>query len=257
MNEARREFLDIVTQVRTHLEYQRALGVTHIEAAGMETAAAVPRLSQTPPQKQEDAPAEIKASKPAAARASALDVLQAALAGCVQCTLRQGRKNIVFGEGNPKASLLFIGDVPAQEENGEGRPFPGAAGQLLTDIIVKGMKLRREDVYLCTIVKCQLAENRDPGPAELGACEPFLVRQLQAIKPKVIVALGDAAAALLKTSEDITTLRGAWKTYQGIPLMPTYHPAHLLRNPDDKKLVWEDIKKVMAELKKGGRTEGR
>ncbi len=127
----------------------------------------------------------------------------------------------------------------------------GAAGQLLTDIIVKGMKLRREDVYICNIVKCRPPDNRNPEPDEVEACEPFLVKQIQAIKPKCIVALGNIAAkTLLKTKEGITSLRGRWQMYQGIPLMPTFHPAYLLRNPKDKALVWKDIKKVILEMEK-------
>ena len=127
----------------------------------------------------------------------------------------------------------------------------GAAGQLLTDIIVKGMKLRREDVYICNIVKCRPPDNRNPEPDEIEACEPFLIKQLQAIKPKVIVALGNVAVkTLLKTTEGITKLRGKWHAYQGIPLMPTFHPAYLLRSPGDKALVWKDIQQVMKEMEK-------
>ena len=130
----------------------------------------------------------------------------------------------------------------------------GAAGQLLTDIIVKGMKLRREDVYICNIVKCRPPDNRNPEPDEIEACEPFLIKQLQAIKPKVIVALGNVAVkTLLKTTEGITKLRGKWHMYQGIPLMPTFHPAYLLRTPGDKALVWKDIQQVMKEMEKIGK----
>jgi DNA polymerase len=144
---------------------------------------------------------------------------------------------------------VFVGEGPGQEEDQQGRPFVGAAGQLLTDIIVKGMKLNREDVYICNIVKCRPPGNRNPEPDEVEACEPFLIKQLRAIKPGVIMALGNVAVkTLLKTKEGITKLRGTWKTYQGIPLMPTFHPAYLLRNPSDKKLVWEDIKKVLTEM---------
>jgi DNA polymerase len=173
------------------------------------------------------------------------------LGNCTRCKLHNGRKSIVFGEGNPNAALVFVGEGPGYEEDQQGRPFVGAAGQLLTDIIVKGMKLRREDVYICNIVKCRPPDNRNPEPDEIEACEPFLIRQLQAIKPKVIVALGNVAArTLLRTTEGITKLRGKWHTYQGIPLMPTFHPAYLLRNPRDKALVWNDIQQVMKEMEK-------
>jgi DNA polymerase len=182
---------------------------------------------------------------------SGLDAVRTELGDCTRCKLHTGRKTVVFGEGNTRALLVFVGEGPGQEEDQQGRPFVGAAGQLLTDIIVKGMKLRREDVYICNIVKCRPPNNRNPEPDEIDACEPFLIKQLGVIKPKVIVGLGNVAVkTLLKTKEGITSLRGNWKTYQGIPLMPTFHPAYLLRNPSDKKLVWEDIKKVMAELEK-------
>ena len=181
----------------------------------------------------------------------ALAAVREELGDCTRCKLSKGRNAIVFGEGNPEARLVFIGEGPGQEEDQQGRPFVGAAGQLLTDIIVKGMQLKREDVYICNIVKCRPPGNRNPEPDEIEACEPFLIKQLQAIKPQCIVALGNVAVkTLLKTKAGITSLRGTWQTYQGIPLMPTFHPAYLLRTPGDKKLVWEDIKKVMAEMEK-------
>jgi uracil-DNA glycosylase len=180
-----------------------------------------------------------------------LAAVREGLGECARCKLHTGRKTIVFGEGNPHAALVFVGEGPGQEEDQQGRPFVGAAGQLLTDIIVKGMRLRREDVYICNIVKCRPPNNRNPEPDEIEACEQFLVKQLEAIKPKLIIGLGNVAVkTLLKTKEGITSLRGNWKTYHGIPLMPTFHPAYLLRNPADKKLVWEDIKKVIVELEK-------
>jgi uracil-DNA glycosylase family 4 len=241
MDEARREFLDIVTQVRSHLEYQKALGVGAVETAAAFNAGPVP----SPPREEAVVP------MPHTAPTGGLAAVRTDLGDCTRCKLQKGRKNIVFGEGDPSAALVFIGEGPGQEEDLQGRPFVGAAGQLLTDIIVKGMKLTRGDVYICNIVKCRPPGNRNPEPDEIEACEPFLISQLEAIKPKVIVALGNVAVkTLLKTKEGITTLRGKWKTYQGIPLMPTFHPAYLLRNPSDKKLVWEDIKKVIAELEK-------
>ncbi len=250
MDEIQREFLEIVTQVRTHLEYQRALGVSGVAlgVAGAESPAAVAVPVAVKPVVNKEAP---KPQASAAAPSTGLTAVREGLGECTRCKLCQGRKTIVFGEGNPGAVLVFVGEGPGQEEDEQGRPFVGAAGQLLTDIIVKGMQLRREDVYICNIVKCRPPKNRNPEPDEIEACEPFLIKQLQAIKPRVIVALGNVAAkTLLKTGEGITSLRGKWKTYQGIPLMPTFHPAYLLRNPGDKKLVWEDIKKVIAEMEK-------
>lgn len=249
MNELQQEFLDIVTQVRMHCEYQRALGVTAIE---MPAAAPAQAAGASAPPAAKPTPLTTAArEKPAMPESDTLAVVREELGNCTRCKLHKSRTNIVFGEGDPNAALVFVGEGPGQEEDQQGRPFVGAAGQLLTDIIVKGMQLKREDVYICNIVKCRPPDNRNPEPDEIEACEPFLIKQLQAIKPKVIVALGNVAAkTLLKTTEGITKLRGAWKTYQGIPLMPTFHPAYLLRNPKDKALVWRDIQLVMAELGK-------
>ena len=249
MNELQEEFLDIVTQVKAHLEYQKALGLGFVGTTGPET---VPTAAPVPVQPVHPGKAAEQAIPPSLpARSSGLAAVREELGDCTRCKLHTGRKTIVFGEGNPDAALVFVGEGPGQEEDQQGRPFVGAAGQLLTDIIVKGMKLRREDVYICNIVKCRPPNNRNPEPDEIGACEPFLIEQLVAIKPKVIVGLGNVAVkTLLKTKEGITSLRGRWHQYQGIPLMPTFHPAYLLRTPGDKKLVWEDIKKVLAELEK-------
>jgi uracil-DNA glycosylase family 4 len=248
MDEARREFLDIVTQVSAHLEYQRALGVSAVEiASGTHAGALVVSSVAGLADPKKTAPLR----ETGASSSTVLSAVQDELGACTRCKLHKGRKTLVFGEGNPGAVLVFVGEGPGHEEDLQGRPFVGAAGQLLTDIIVKGMQLKREDVYICNIVKCRPPDNRNPEPDEIEACEPFLIKQLQAINPKMIVALGNVAVkTLLKTKEGITSLRGTWKTYQGIPLMPTFHPAYLLRNPSDKKLVWEDIKKVMKELEK-------
>jgi len=155
----------------------------------------------------------------------------------------------VFGIGNPSARLVFVGEAPGRDEDLQGEPFVGRAGQLLTEIITKGMRLRREDVYICNVIKCRPPENRNPEPDEVSSCEPFLVRQLALIKPEVIVALGKfAVQALLRSKAPISQLRGRWFDYHGVKLMPTFHPAYLLRNPADKRLVWEDIQKVMAVL---------
>ena len=248
MNDIQNELYKIVSDVRMHLEFQKALGVSVIETT---IAKDICQASIAAPsaQKLVQAPEESETKKPAAAIAGGLAAVRDELGDCTRCKLCKGRKTIVFGEGDPDAVLVFVGEGPGQEEDQQGRPFVGAAGQLLTDIIVKGMKLNREDVYICNIVKCRPPGNRNPEPDEIEACEPFLIKQLQAIRPGVIVALGNVAVkTLLKTKEGITKLRGTWKTYQGIPLMPTFHPAYLLRNPSDKKLVWEDIKKVLVEM---------
>src|SRR5262249_34321291 len=186
---------------------------------------------------------------PGVARANSLEGLRDAIGDCQRCKLAPHRTNLVFGVGNPRARLVFVGEGPGADEDAKGEPFVGRAGQLLTEIITKGMKLRRQDVYICNVVKCRPPGNRNPEPDEVAACEPFLVRQLRAIGPEVIVALGKfAAQTLLRSKTPITQLRGRWFDYQGIMLMPTFHPAYLLRNPGDKRLVWEDIQKVMRVL---------
>ena len=186
---------------------------------------------------------------PAMAAAKSLADLAAVLGPCQRCKLSGGRTHIVFGVGNEEADLMFVGEGPGRDEDLRGEPFVGRAGQLLTDIIVNGMKLRREDVYIANVVKCRPPQNRNPEPDEIERCIPFLARQIEIVRPRVIVALGKFAAhTLLNTTTPITRLRGQWHEYRGVKLMPTLHPAYLLRNPADKRLVWEDVKQVMAEL---------
>jgi len=170
------------------------------------------------------------------------------LGDCQRCSLGRVRTNLVFGEGDSKAELVFVGEAPGGDEDIQGRPFVGRAGQLLTKII-EAMGLKRQDVYICNILKCRPPGNRNPRPEEINACELFLVKQLKAINPRVICALGTFAAhTLLKTDVPISLLRGKFHSYQGIKLMPTYHPAFLLRNQGSKKLVWEDIQEIMKVL---------
>jgi len=186
---------------------------------------------------------------PALQAVQTLEELRAEIGDCRRCKLCQGRTQIVFGTGNPRAELVFVGEAPGRDEDLKGEPFVGRAGQLLTEIITKGMKLRREDVYIANVVKCRPPENRNPEPDEIATCEPFLVKQLELIKPRIIVALGTfAAQTLLKIKTPISRLRGVWHTYHGIKVMPTLHPAYLLRNPNDKRLVWQDIQAVLREL---------
>jgi uracil-DNA glycosylase len=247
MDEIRRDFLDIVAQVRTQVELQRALGVRDIALTGACSGIESQQTGPTIAPAAEKTASQISVSEciPPMSLAS----VRTELGDCTRCKLHKGRKNIVFGEGSETARLVFVGEGPGQEEDIAGRPFVGAAGQLLTDIIVKGMKLRREDVYICNIVKCRPPDNRNPEPDEVEACISFLQKQLAALHPAVIIALGNVAAkALLATSEGITALRGKWRSYGGIALMPTFHPAYLLRNPKDKKLVWSDIQQVMKKL---------
>jgi DNA polymerase len=177
-----------------------------------------------------------------------LDELREKVLRCTLCDLHKGRIHAVFGEGNPKAALMFIGEGPGREEDKQGRPFVGMAGQLLTKII-EAIKFRREEVYIANVVKCRPPGNRTPLPAEMDACMPYLRRQVDIIQPKIICALGKTAAwALLNTEVPISQLRGKWFKFQGIQMMPTFHPAYLLRNPQEKRLVWEDMKKIRKVL---------
>jgi len=246
MNELQREFLDIVSQVTAHLEYQKALGVTVLETVS--TGSAPAARTEEQPMVAEKMP-ETAAAQPVPRSSQGLIAIREELGECRRCALHEGRKTIVFGEGNPHAALVFVGEGPGYEEDQQGRPFVGEAGQLLTDIIVKGMNLSREDVYICNVVKCRPPENRNPELDEIEACGPFLRKQIRAIGPRVIVTLGNVPTKmLLNTKEGITRLRGHWQTYEGIPVMPTFHPAYLLRSPGEKKKVWEDIQKVMVKL---------
>jgi len=208
------------------------------------------------------------ATRPAAAQTPALPVVQAPslfeavervegdtleriredIGDCTRCRLHKGRRNIVFGVGHPKADLVFVGEGPGHDEDVQGIPFVGRAGQLLTQMI-EAMSLRREAVYICNVIKCRPPENRLPEKDEIATCSPFLLRQLDVIAPKVIVCLGACAAqTLLGTNKSISRFRGEWFDYRGSRLMATYHPAYLLRNPNAKGEVWNDLKKVMVVL---------
>jgi len=199
------------------------------------------------PGDQPEAPALGASGEPA----ETLELVRADLGDCTRCKLhRLGRAQIVYGVGNPRAELMFIGEAPGHDEDIQGIPFVGRAGQLLTKII-EAIDLKREDVYIANVIKCRPPQNRNPEPDEVDTCEPFLFQQIDAIKPKVIVALGKFAAhTLLRTAIPITKLRGTWSTYAGVKLMPTFHPAYLLRSPDEKAKAWADLQLVMVELGK-------
>jgi len=245
---------EVAAQLRTRVEYDRELGVLgYPRGAAQPTtqaATAAPGVGAPPPPVARAAavPRDLFAA-PGLAETRSLEELRAFIGDCRRCKLAGHRTQIVFGVGNPRARLVFAGEAPGRDEDLKGEPFVGRAGQLLTEIITKGMKLRREDVYIANVIKCRPPENRNPEPDEVACCEPFLIRQLELIRPEVIVALGKfAVQTLLGTKEPITRLRGRWHDYHGIPLMPTFHPAYLLRNPADKRLVWQDIQKVMQAL---------
>jgi DNA polymerase len=236
---------DVVASVRAWVEYERELGVLGYPRAAWAPAAASVAVSTA-----QQMPAT---ALPPAAPRETLPTVRDDIGDCQRCKLAPHRKHLVFGVGNPRARLVFVGEAPGRDEDLQGEPFVGRAGQLLTEIITKGMKLRREDVYIANVIKCRPPENRNPEPDEVAACEPFLIRQLAVIGPEVIVALGKfAVQTLLRTKTPITRLRGQWHDYHGIRLMPTFHPAYLLRNPGDKRLVWQDIQKVMHALGIGG-----
>ena len=177
-----------------------------------------------------------------------LEEVRTEIGECTRCKLHKGRHTIVFGVGDPKARLMFVGEAPGEDEDLQGFPFVGKAGGLLTKMI-EAMGLKRDDVYICNTVKCRPPNNRNPEPDELASCEPFLKGQLAAVKPEAIVTLGKfAAQALLRDDTPVSRLRGRWREYEGIPLMPTFHPAYLLRSPGEKGKVWEDLKLVMKKL---------
>jgi DNA polymerase len=240
------ELVTLATSLRRHLQRQQRVGIRFIPKGDLlkETAAVggcTNLLSGTDGDLFSDSSATYQAKN--------LEELRDAIGDCQRCKLWAGRTHLVFGVGNPKAKLMFVGEGPGRDEDLQGEPFVGRAGQLLTDIITKGMGLRREDVYIANVVKCRPPENRNPEPDEVASCEPFLKKQIDLVKPEIIVALGKfAVQTLLQSKVPITRIRGSWHSYHGIRLMPTLHPAYLLRNPADKKLVWEDIKKVMKEM---------
>ena len=196
------------------------------------------------------APATTESGAGAANSTQILAILREEIGpACQRCKLHTlGRKQVVFGVGNPDADLMFVGEAPGGDEDAQGEPFVGRAGQLLTKII-EAIGLARGDVYIANIIKCRPPGNRNPEPDEVEQCEPFLFRQVEAVKPKVIVALGKfAAQSLLRTTDPITRLRGRSFNYRGATLIPTFHPAYLLRNPSAKREVWEDMKKVRGIL---------
>lgn len=219
-------------QLKEHLAFAAELGVAGV--------------SRDPAWRVRGVGASVTVSRNAA---EALAAVRADIGDCTRCKLHTlGRRQIVFGVGNPDADLMFVGEAPGADEDVQGIPFVGRAGQLLTRII-EAIGLAREDVYIANVIKCRPPQNRNPDPDEVATCEPFLFRQIDVIKPKVIVALGKfAAQALLRNEEPISRLRGRIFDYRGAKLIPTFHPAYLLRNPSSKREVWEDMKLVKRLL---------
>ena len=219
-------------ELRLELTLLRDLGFTHLD------------LRNAPPAALEEAAVDTT-------QKTLLGELEAIASVCVKCNLAKTRTQVVYGVGNPNADLMFIGEAPGRDEDEKGEPFVGRAGQLLT-YIIKAMKLTRDDVYIANVVKCRPPENRNPEPEELDACRPYIRQQVEIIQPRVIVTLGKfALQSLLEKAYGITSVRGKWLEYNGVKVMPTYHPAYLLRTSSAKKDVWEDMKLVMAELASG------
>jgi DNA polymerase len=251
------ELREIAARIRTNLEGRARAGLQGVskkpavrrrpaalavEVAVEPISAGAPALAGPP------AAAVVDAGDAGAVGAQGLALVREEIGDCQRCRLAGGRRNIVFGVGNPNAHLVFVGEAPGADEDEQGEPFVGKAGQLLTKMI-EAMGYRREDVYICNVIKCRPPGNRNPEPDEVAACEPFLKRQLAALRPRVIVTLGKfAAQCLLRDETPISRLRGNFRTYQGIQLMPTFHPAYLLRDPSKKKETWADLKSVNAAL---------
>jgi DNA polymerase len=223
--------------------------------AAREAAAAAPAQPPTSPAPlpapPERAPEQVSLASPSPAwgERPSLEAVREALGECTRCPLHAGRTQIVFGDGNPDADLLFVGEGPGEQEDLRGIPFCGRAGELLTSMIEKGLGIPRSSVYICNIVKCRPPGNRTPLGPEVAACRPFLDGQIDAVRPRVIVALGKPAASLLLGRDvSITKVRGIWHEYRGVPLMPTFHPAFVLRQytPQVRRQVWEDLKAALA-----------
>ena len=240
------------SQVKEHLTFAGELGV-----AGVSRDPAWRRRPASPRREPEaaGAPGDARPAPLSFSRTSAeaLTAVRADIGDCTRCKLHAlGRTQIVFGVGNPDADLMFVGEAPGGDEDIQGIPFVGRAGQLLTDIIEKGLQIPRKDVYIANVIKCRPPGNRNPEPDEIAQCEPFLFRQIEIIQPKVIVSLGKfAAQTLLRTDAPISRIRGRMFEYRGAKLVPTFHPAYLLRNPASKREVWEDMKLVRRLLREG------
>jgi DNA polymerase len=229
---------------------EAAPGAAQPRAAARPAAPAAPR--SVTPRMPPAAPAGVQAELPVATKSGpreSLDEVRARLGDCRRCPLCEGRSTIVFGDGNPDADILFIGEGPGAEEDKRGLPFVGRAGELLTRMIERGMGVPRSSVYICNIVKCRPPGNREPLANEIAACRPFLDAQIDAVAPKVIVALGrPATSVLLGRDVSITRVRGVWQEYRGIPVMPTFHPAFILRQytEENRRLVWQDLKSALS-----------
>lgn len=263
--ECRSELALIARSLRAHVELLDASGAWGLRRSMEPAAPALRRATETrsarapmpalvaPPPAASAEEVPPGAAAPAAAAEARLEVLAREASVCTRCPLHQGRTRSVFARGSGVSGLAFVGEGPGEEEDRQGLPFVGPAGQLL-DRMIAAMQLGRDDVYVCNIVKCRPPRNRKPEADEMAQCMPFLTEQLEVMRPRVIVALGATAVqGLLGTTEGITRLRGQWKLYRGrIPVMPTFHPAYLLRQPQAKREVWRDLQEVLRQLQKAG-----
>jgi len=242
------ELREVASETLRHLWWLRESGVRELPPAPTR-----PRAQRRPGAEAARAGPAARAAAPPAEKgcgSEPLRAVRAELGDCRRCKLHAGRTTLVFGVGNPAAELMFVGEGPGADEDRQGEPFVGRAGQLLTKMI-EAMGFRREEVYIANVVKCRPPNNRDPEPDEIEACEPFLKAQIAAVRPRVIVALGRfAVQTLLRDASPVSRQRGRWREYEGVRLMPTFHPAYLLRNPAEKKAAWEDLQLVMKEFGK-------
>ena len=250
----RKELAELAAQVAEHLRYRQELGIETIGETAKSRASRALRSSRVdaaPSSDLRDSPSLTDLPVISSTGSESLDEIRADLGECRRCKLWKTRRNLVFGEGNPSAELMFIGEAPGADEDASGRPFVGRAGQLLTKMI-EAMGLKRSDVYIANVVKSRPPENRNPEKDELDACTPFVIRQIRAIHPRLIVTLGNPATQeLLETKTGISRVRGQFHDYPHLPeikVLPTFHPAYLLRSPDKKREAWQDLQKVQAFL---------
>jgi len=253
----RNELARLAREARLHLDLSRAYGVARLPLSVEQVRTYARRfrpcrLQEAPSGHPPGGEKPPDLSPRAMEKMRALEALRKEIGDCCRCRVGAGRTHLVFGDGNPDAALMFVGEAPGRDEDLQGIPFVGRAGQLLTRII-QAIGLERRQVYIANVLKCRPPENRTPLPDEMAACLPFLLRQIEIIKPSIIVALGNPAMkAILQTDQGITKMRGRFVSWNGIEVMPTYHPAYLLRNPDARKYVWADMQKVHARMKELG-----
>ena len=253
------ELKQIVDELNNYLEFRQSMGMKTIPDQNIETQKSSPEISEKKQPRTKPMPKTTSAlnediitiEEPAGlfdGKTMTLEEIREEIGDCTRCQLHEGRTNLVFGDGNTKARLMFVGEGPGRDEDMQGKPFVGRSGKLLTKII-EAMGLKREDVYIANVVKCRPPNNRTPEQSEMDTCEQFLFKQIRFIKPEVIVCLGATAAkSILKTKASLGSLRGKFHSYSGSKLMVSYHPAALLRNPNFKKPAWEDMQVVMKEL---------